>query len=128
MMGIESQYWPLYVGAAGEVSMMQVSEMGADVLLRYDPGLAPDYTGQPEPSQFWRRLELRNAFDCHLCGIDKALRHTSDMIPMYARLLAAYRCRAVAINAALGGVPAWQQAVIDYNGNPDYLRRLENSQ
>lgn len=128
MIGLESQFWPLYVGRAGEMSVMQITENGADVLLRYDPILAPEYISQPEAVQFWRRLGIRNSFDCQYCDLQEAITHTSLMIPMYARMLAAYRCRAVSINPSLGGVPAWQQAAIDYNGSEDYLVKLERMQ
>jgi len=125
MMGIESQFWPLYVGKAGEMGVMQVTENGADVLLRFDPILDPDYSSRKEETNFWTRLSVRNQFACRFCNLGAALNHTRQLIPLYARLLAAYRCRAVSMNPSLSGLDAWRQAVIDYNGTEDYLRKVE---
>lgn len=126
MIGQESQFWPLYVGAAGEIGILQVTENGADVLLRYDPTLMPWYGGVRVDAQFWLRMEQLNKFDCINCDLSQAIEHTRAMIPMYARLLAAYRCRAVSINPALTGAQAWQQAAVDFNGSGEYLRHIEN--
>lgn len=125
MIGMESQFWPLYFGGAGETGVMQVTENGADVLLRYDPALVPWYGGVNVESQFYLRMEALHNFDCVNCDITQALEKTKALIPMYARLLAAYRCRAVSINPALSGPDAWRQSVVDYNGSVEYLGRIE---
>jgi hypothetical protein len=125
MIGVESQFWPLYVGAAGEMGILQVTEHGADVLLRYDPELSKTYVGQTEAAQYWSRLHLRNQFNCVGCSLALASERTRSLIPLYARLLAAYRCRAVSLNAALSGTHAWRQAVMDYNGSEEYLTKVE---
>lgn len=127
MMRVESQFWPLYVGDANhETGVMQVSANGADVMLRYDASLDADYPVRTMDDQYWSRLDLlNNKFACSFCSLERAVDHTREIIPMYARLLAAYRCRAVEINPALSGDQAWRQAVIDYNGSADYLSKVE---
>ena len=125
VMIVESQFWPFWSEDMGEIGMMQVTDNGADVLLRYDPNLDPKYPSETTDGQFWKRLEVRNNFACDLCSLEEAINRTHALIPMYARLLAAYRCRAVAMNAALSGDDAWKQAVMDYNGSADYLGKVE---
>lgn len=125
VMGIESQYWPLYIGAWGERGVMQISEYGAETLMRYDAAYKPGYVSLSDGDQFWERLGVRNSFDCVNCDLAQALDKTRAEIPLYARLLAAYRCRAVSITPSLSGRDAWQQAVVDYNGSGEYLLRIE---
>lgn len=122
---IESQYWPIWQDTSGESGMLQVSKNGVDVLLRYDPDLDPEYPRRPADSQYWKRLEVLQVLACAGCGVLDAVQHMHVTIPIYARLLAAYRCRAVEINPALSGAEAWRQAVIDYNGDQGYLRKVE---
>lgn len=125
VIGIESQFWPLYVGRAGEMGVMQVSENGADTLMRFDQTYKPWYTSLDEAAQFWERLYVRNSFDCVDCDLAAAVDKTRELIPIYARLLAAYRCRAVSITPTLSGRDAWQQAIVDYNGSGEYLKKIE---
>lgn len=125
MIGIESQFWPLYIGQAGETGIMQVTENGADTLMRFDPTFKPWYSGTETDDQFWLRLDVRNSFNCINCDLFQSVEQTKARIPMYARLLAAYRCRAVSITPALAGQDAWRQAAVDYNGSGEYLRRIE---
>jgi hypothetical protein len=125
MIAVESQYWPAWSNDHGEFGMLQVSQSGADVLLRYDPRLDPDYPKRPTDQQYWKRLDVLRVLACAGCSVVQAIDHTHAVIPIYARLLAAYRCRAVEINPALAGASAWQQAASDFNGNSDYLRKVE---
>lgn len=124
MMSIESQWWPYWAGEAGETGIMQVTENGADVLLRYDPDLDHDYIQEDALSQLYTRRALLDRLGCSICQLDAALEHTRQSIPIYARLLAAYRCRAVEISQ-LTGADAWRQAAMDYNGSAEYIRRIE---
>jgi hypothetical protein len=126
MIGIESQFWPLYgIGDAGERGVLQVTELGADTLMRFDATYKPWYPGLSVEDQFWSRLDVRNSFDCPGCDLGQAVDKTRELIPLYARLLAAYRCRAVSITPTLSGSDAWQQAVVDYNGSGEYLLKIE---
>ena len=125
IIAVESQYWPLWSNVRGEAGMLQVSQNGADVLLRYDGELDPAYPKRPVDQQYWRRLEVLRILACAGCTLTQAVEHMHLTIPIYARMLAAYRCRAVEINPALSGADAWRQAVIDYNGSQDYLRKVE---
>lgn len=127
MISVESQWWPWWNGetGAGETGIMQVTENGADVILRYDPNLNPDYLKEDALTQFYTRRLFLDGLTCTWCSLDQMFAHNVTIIPTYARLLAAYRCRAVEINPALSGAEAWRQAVRDYNGSPDYLARVE---
>jgi hypothetical protein len=125
IIGLESQFWPLYTGAIGERGVMQISEFGAETLMRFDPTYKPWYSGLSVDDQYWLRLDVRNNFDCVNCDLAQAVEKTKSLIPLYARLLAAYRCRAVSITPGLAGRDAWQQAVVDYNGSGEYLLKVE---
>ena len=125
MIAVESQFWPLFSNENGETGLLQVSPNGADVMLRYDADLDPNYPKLKVQEQYWKRLEILNGLTCISCSLDMAVKHMRVMMPMYARLLAAYRCRSVEMNAALSGREAWRQAVMDYNGSADYLRKVE---
>jgi hypothetical protein len=125
IIAVESQYWPRWTNNRREVGMLQVSQNGADVLLRYDAQLDPGYSRRKPDEQYWQRMDVMKVLACFGCSLQQALDHMHVAIPIYARLLAAYRCRAVEINPSLSGSAAWQQAVIDYNGNNDYLRKIE---
>lgn len=125
IIAIESQYWPIWSDANGESGMLQVSRNGVDVLLRYDADLDPQYPRRSEEAQYWKRIEVLQVLACAGCGVMQAADHMHVTIPIYARMLAAYRCRAVEINPALSGADAWRQAVIDYNGDQGYLRKVE---
>ncbi len=125
IIAVESQYWPVWTNARGETGMLQISRAGADVLLRYDGTLDPEYPRRPADAQYWKRLEVLQVLACAGCSVSDAVRHMHVTIPIYARLLAAYRCRAVEINPALSGTDAWRQAVADYNGAWDYVGKVE---
>lgn len=125
VMQIESQFWPQWSEEMGEIGVLQITDNGADVMLRFDPTYDPNYSGDKTEVQFWKKLALRNSFACRLCSISDAVKRTHDLIPMYARLLAAYRCRSVSIDPALSGDEAWRRTVVDYNGSETYLGRVE---
>ncbi len=122
---VESQFWPEWDNSAGEFGMLQISQNGADVLLRYDPDLDPSYGGRSAEEQYWRRMDVLRILACAHCGIWQAVDSMQQTIPIYARLLAAYRCRAVEMQPGLAGAAAWRQAASDYNGSDDYLRKVE---
>ena len=122
----ESQGWPFWgTGSAGEVGAFQVTDAAADVLLRYDPALLPEYPRLGEAEQADARAALLAGLDCPYCTLSEAIQKTRENIPTYARLLAAYRCRAVSLDPALAGTDAWRQAAADYNGGIDYIRKVE---
>jgi hypothetical protein len=127
MMSIESQFWPYYSAPAGEIGIMQVTDNGLDTLLRFDPEIDPFYFERDDLNKFWSRSITRNQLYCLSCTLEESIAHTKTNMPTYARLLAAFHCRAVTINPALleQGDLAWRQAVLDYNGSADYLTRIE---
>jgi hypothetical protein len=125
MMMTESQLWPFYNGKAGEISIMQVTDNGLDTLLRFDPAIDPTYLSRTDQGRQWSRGATRQIFTCLNCSLEDAVTHIKQTMPYYARLLAAFHCRAVTINPALTGADTWRQAVVDYNGSAEYLRRIE---
>jgi hypothetical protein len=125
MMIIESQFWPYYSGDANEIGIMQITDNGLDTLLRFDTAIDPTYLSRNEQKQSWSRNVTRQLFSCINCNLENAVNHIKETMPYYARLLAAFHCRAVTINPALTGNDAWRQAVVDYNGSGEYLERIE---
>lgn len=121
IMRVESNYWMFYdTGEDGETGMMQVTDNGLDTLLRFDPWLDPVYPGRDANAQAWSRATARQYFTV------ESVQTINEHMPYYARLLAAFHCRAITLNPALTGADAWRQAVIDYNGTPEYLIKIEN--
>jgi len=102
-----------------------VTDNGLDVLHRFDPAIDPTYFERDEIERAWSRNVTRNRLVCVGCSVQEALEHIRITMPYYARLVAAYHCRAVVINPSLLGVEAWRQAVVDYNGSAAYLERIE---
>jgi hypothetical protein len=125
MIMIESQFWPFYNGAAGEIGIMQVTDNGLDTLLRFDRSLDPHYLSRTDDGKLWSRYAAREIFMCRNCNIHEATDHIKITMDYYARLLAAFHCRAVTINPALTGADEWRQTVVDYNGSGEYLLRIE---
>ena len=125
MMMIESQFWPFFEGPAGETGIMQITDNGFDTLLRWDGEIDPVYLSRSDADKAWSRAVTRDALTCPTCNILEAIEQIKTDMPYYARLLAAYHCRAVTINPALSDADAWRQTVVDYNGVPEYLLRIE---
>jgi len=126
MIAVESQFWPFYTAADGERGVMQITDNGLDVLMRFDGAdIDPYYFERGETGRLWSRAVTRDALVCVDCSLAQAVNKTKNDMPMYARLLAAFHCRAVTINPALYGDLAWAQAVADYNGSYEYLKRIE---
>lgn len=125
MMMVESQFWPFFAGPAGETGIMQITDNGFDTLLRWDLGLDPEYLSRDDTEKAWSRNVTRETLTCNGCNLLEAIEQIKTDMPIYARLLAAYHCRAVTINPALTDADAWRQTVVNYNGVPEYLLRIE---
>jgi hypothetical protein len=104
---------------------MQITDNGFDTLLRFDPALDADYLQRDDAGQFYARAAVRDSLVCVNCNMEYHTQKIKDNMNTYARLLAAYHCRAATINPALTGNDIWRQAVVDYNGSAEYLRRIE---
>lgn len=127
MISIESQFWPFWSAdpATGEIGIMQVTDNGLDTMLRFDTLIDPNYLNRDDLQKAWSRNVIRQKFLCLNCSLQEAVTHIKNTMPYYARLIAAFECRAVTINPALTGAEAWRQAVVDYNGSGAYLERIE---
>lgn len=127
VMMIESQFWLFYdKGADGEIGIMQITDNGLDTLLRWDPAIDPDYQSRSDDAKAWSRNVTRELFQCVNCSLMEATEKIKLNMPYYARLLAAYHCRAVTLNPALVGDDEWRQTVLDFNGSVEYLLKIEN--
>ena len=126
MIMTESQFWPFYEREdAGELGLMQVTDNGLDTLLRFDTLIDPDYLNRDDLGKLWSRGVTRNSLICINCTMEEAIAKIKSSMDLYARLLAAFHCRAVTINPLLVGDLAWRQSVVDYNGSDQYLIRIE---
>lgn len=126
MMMIESQFWIFHErGEAGEIGIMQITDNGLDTLLRWDRAIDPDYLKRTEEQRAWSRNITRQLLTCPNCSLQEAINHTKQITPFFARLLAAFHCRAVTLNPTLTGADEWRQTVVDYNGSTQYLERIE---
>lgn len=128
MMMIESQFWPWWNAPAGEIGVMQVTDNGLDTLFRFDRQMDPFYFERDEQQKLWSRSTVRDLLYCHGCSLEKTIAHIKTTIPIYARMLAAFECRAVTLNPSLVGNDQWRQAVVDYNGSSEYLVKIENGE
>jgi hypothetical protein len=104
---------------------MQLTDNGLDTLLRFDRVIDPEYLGRDALDQLWSRAVTREIFICRNCRMEETLQHIKNTMPYYARLLAAFHCRAVTVNPALTGADAWRQSVVDFNGSGEYLLKVE---
>ena len=151
MISVESQYWPLWEPSdAGEVGMLQITDSGADIALRYSPKQHEKYCSQAiDPSrcdlgyqvlssdeQQRIRDVYRRDLMCQLCTLEEAARKVTDSMQIYADTLAAFRCYA-------GEVPhdpaadIWDVTVALFNAGPgcvssgickeglDYLQKVK---
>ena len=125
MISIESQFWPFYAAPYGEQGVMQITDNGLDTFLRFDALIDPFYFERTDDGKLWSRAVTRDSLACINCSLMEAVQKIKNDMPIYARLLAAFHCRAVTINPALSGDIAWMQSVVDYNGSVDYLKRIE---
>ena len=106
VIGLESQFWPMAVGPIGESGMIQLTDDGADIALRYSPVLfalfCPPALGSicsQIPYHLLRshqaqkvRDALRASLVCLHCSPGEAVDTAIPDILTYARILAAYRC------------------------------------
>jgi hypothetical protein len=109
LIGVESQFWPLWVpGETGEVGLIQITDDGADIALRYSPTLTAQFCpmamdparcslGYPFLSLNEQQLirdAYRQGMQCLLCDVGQAVERTRSLIQIYADTLAAFRCYA----------------------------------
>jgi hypothetical protein len=144
MIGIESQFWPLWTPPAGEVGIGQVTDDGLDILLRYDAQLAAQVCqqvmsgcskGYPQLTTRQKsavRDLLARQLSCAHCGPTQAVDATRADVEIYARLLRAFYCYAGEIAS-----PSWENAMALYHAGPacvspsicpagqEYFRRLQ---
>lgn len=131
MMSVESQFWLWWETPAGETGLMQITDNGIDTLMRFDPAqpvIDPFYWQRDDLGKFYARAWVRDMLTCHACKMEDLIAHIKKNIPLYARTLAAFHCRAVTLNPALTGHDQWRQAVVDYNGSAEYLAKIESGE
>jgi hypothetical protein len=150
VIGVESQFWPIWSPPDGETGAAQITADGLDIPMRYDPGLYAEacplalsasrcslgYTGLSELEQSYIRYALAAWMTCPNCSVAQAVDKLRADIPLYARVLRAWRCYTEQI--APGSPDPWREAVAAYHAGgtcitgagicaagQEYLRRLE---
>jgi hypothetical protein len=149
LIGLESQFWPLWQPVTGETSIMQITYDGLDTVLRFDPELGDIYChrtmwcqdGYAMLSEANRQrvvVVLYNDLTCYLCGPGPASDKTEENITLFARIMRAYYCYAVAITDETNTAIIWPLALAAYHAGGecivsgqicpaglDYIRRVE---
>jgi len=136
VIGIESQFWPLW-NSREETSVAQITIDGLDIALRYDPNLAAKYctktlwdctVGYPRlnlEQQEQVRQALYADLTCYHCGPEEARRQTQEIIPLFARIIRAYRCFAVELTGETEPNRAWEVAAAAYHAGGGCLQNGE---
>jgi hypothetical protein len=125
MIGIESQFWPLWTAPAGEVGIAQVTDQGIDILLRYDTELAAHTCSQirsncsrgypilSEHDQAAMRAAILSQLSCGHCSPTQAAEASRQDVDLYARMLRAFYCYAGEV-----AEPSWPNAIAIYHAGP----------
>jgi hypothetical protein len=132
----ESQFWPTWTPErrqADEVGLGQLTDDGADLVLRYSPelyeGLCPIaswdcsqiYDRQPVKTRTMLRDILRGRLI--VTGTPRqAAAQAAATIPTWARILKAYYCAAGEIVRPAGLSPSWDYALAAYHSGPECVR------
>jgi hypothetical protein len=124
MLAVESQFWPLWTGDAGEVGWMQLTWDGADTALRHDPELFDRYCQRAIWSGYCtaydvltpdQRYAVRSELvaDLSVTGtpVQASAQAAADMW-IYAHVLRAYACQAQELYPERD---VWQTAAVLYN-------------
>lgn len=126
----ESQFWPYAVGPGDEWGLIQISEDGADLALHYSPELykqicplalwdcSKPYRTQSTANQKAVMWSLRVFLRLDQYEIRRALQKAHEHIPLYAQILAAYRCYTLAILPGAG----WDATIAAYNAGGECIK------
>lgn len=95
----ETQFW-VWTGEHGEAGLIQITEDGADLVMRMT---REGYHLLPTAQREAERLAWLASLRCETCTIDGTIDHAREMMPEYARALAAYYCQYGSWQAALTG-------------------------
>lgn len=123
VIGVESQFWPFAVGQLREISLIQLSQMGADIALRYSPELYAQYCPQAGPDAncqspyggltVSQQVAVQDALRAALTpneSFAEVAQEERRKMPIYASTLRAYYCYAGGIT----GAPSWDSALAVY--------------
>jgi hypothetical protein len=143
VMGLESQFWPLWVPPADERGLIQLTEAGADIALRYSPEIyaeicplaTADCSGPYDTRSGDVQLMIRAVLLGHITHSDTfpilALEASRKDVLTYSRVLSAYYC----YTAELISNPSWETVMFVYHSGSeclagcddglDYLKALE---
>jgi len=101
LIAAETQFWP-WTGESGEVGLIQITEQGADLVMRYT---LEGYHQLSNAERQAARLGWLDALRCPYCDVEQAIAHAEQLMPQYAQALAAYYCQE----------GTWQAATIAWN-------------
>jgi hypothetical protein len=136
ILGQESQFWPLWAPErkhGDEVGLGQLTDAGADLALRYSPGLYNQfcpfasidcdkgYDFLAEPVRKMMRDLLRGRLMVSGTPRQAALQ-AAYTVPTWAQILAATYCAAGEIVRPAGAAPGWDYAVAAYHSGLECVR------
>jgi hypothetical protein len=134
VIGQESQFWPLWTGNAGEVGLIQLTDAGADLALRWSPSLFAQYCPlaiHPGRCRMgydlltgWEKGHVRAVLLAALAVTGTPLQAAEQVnvdILNYAQVLAAHWCYMAAVLPA-EVAPSWDLALGVYHAGASCLR------
>jgi hypothetical protein len=128
LIGTESQFWPFAVGELGETGLIQLSDVGADIALRYSPDLYATFCPQGIDRSDCQtpysildpdlQAEVRSVLRASMtpsASPGQAVLEAESEMPTYAKVLSAYYCYA----GEVVGEPSWDATLAIYHAGAD---------
>ena len=117
MIAQESQFWPGWVNVAGETGLLQVTEQGADIALRYSPDLYNQFCKGSDCSAGYDLLP-----DYRQSELWQALLKPDRSMLTNARIVAAYYCYANEIDHQTDPTDRWDVTLAVWNAGAICVR------
>lgn len=131
LIGVESQFWPFAVGQLGEMGLVQLSDVGADIALRYSPDLFAEYCSKgndPADCQTPYALlapslqaDVRDALRASMTPTgspEQAAQDSNGEMTTYARVLTSYYCYA----GEVAGQASWDATLAVYHAGAECIK------
>jgi hypothetical protein len=117
MIAQESQFWPGWINQAGETGLLQVTEQGADIALRYSPDLYNQFCHGSDCSAGYDLLP-----DYRQAELWRALLKPDRSMLTNARIVAAYYCYANEIDPRPDPAGRWDVTLAVWNAGAGCIR------
>jgi len=133
IIGVESQFWPVWTTPDHETGVAQVTADGLDIPLRYDTDLAYEYCIQliwdcsPGYTRLTtaQRAQIRDLFytrlGCWECGPEPARLRTYELIPTLAKIIRSYYCYTQAATGETDPVNLWTLTLAAYHAGGECI-------